>query len=201
MVLNQPFKDRFNMLKKKTIQSKKGIQRTKTTQSQEDKSRLIDYLLQQQLLSNETLQLDEETTHALYEKTYQLYAAGQYAKAKTFFAFLLQFNPSNLQFLYGYATCSLMLKEYALAAGCFVQCGLLDNTNPLPYFYAADCYMHQQDLMSTCVALKMAVKRANDHPEYAEIKQRAQLTLDTLTSSQTCGKTAQKETNHSQATS
>jgi len=59
---------------------------------------------------------------------------------------------------------------------------LLDPSNPVPYFYAADCYMHRQDLLSTCMALKVALKRADDQPEFAEIKQRAQLTLDALTS-------------------
>jgi type III secretion system low calcium response chaperone LcrH/SycD len=148
---------------------------------------LINYLLDQQILSKETLDLDQKTTHHLYERAYQLYSAGQFAKAKALFAVLILFHPSHFQFLYGYATCCLMLKEYDMAADSFVRCGLLDSANPLPFFYAADCYMHKQDLLSTCMALRMAVKRAGDQAEYAEIKSRAQLTLETLLSSQTKG--------------
>lgn len=147
-----------------------------------DRRKLIDYFIDHDILSKETLRLDPETLHDLYEKTYQVYAAGQYAKAKSLFGFLMLFNPSDSQFLYGYATCCFMLKEFDRAADCYVRCGLLDPSNPVPYFYAADCYMHRQDLLSTCMALKMALKRADDQPEFAEIKQRAQLTLDALTS-------------------
>lgn len=177
------------MLKKKSPSRQKNADHDAEEQKQlsileADKTRLIDYLLQQQVLSKETLNLNPETAQSIYEQAYQLYSAGQYAKAKSLFTVLLVFNPTEFQFLYSYATCCFMLKEYEIAAECFVHCGDLDSANPLPYFYASDCYIQLQDLLSTCTALRMAVKRAGHQPEYAEIRQRAQLTLDALTNPQ-----------------
>lgn len=174
------------MLKKKSPSRQKNADHDaeQLNMLEADKTRLIDYLLKQQVLSKETLNLNPETAQSIYEQAYQLYSAGQYAKAKSLFSVLLVFNPTEFQFLYGYATCCFMQKEYETGADCFVHCGELDSSNPLPYFYAADCYIQLQDLLSTCTALKMAVKRAGEQPEYAEIKHRAQLTLDALTNPQ-----------------
>lgn len=148
-----------------------------------DKANLIDSLLQQQVLSKESLNLNPDTAKAIYEQAYQLYSAGQYTKAKALFGILLVFNPSEFHFLYGYATCCFMLKEYEIAADCFVRSGQLNAMNPLPYFYAADCYIQMQDLLSTCTALEMAIRKSGNDPDYTEIKQRAQLTLDALANS------------------
>lgn len=128
-----------------------------------------------------TLELPN-TINEIYEKTYKIYAAGHYGIAKSLFDFLIRFNPQEPQYLYGYASCCLMLKEYEQAADYFVRCGILEPKNPVPYFYAADCFMYGHDLVSTCTALKTALKRANDQPEYAEIKQRAKVTLEALAS-------------------
>lgn len=152
---------------------------------QTNKRRLINHLIEQGIINQQTLNLTKEQLKKLYERAYQLYSAGKYKDAKALFAVLLVFNQSDVNFIYGFATCCFMLKEYELAANSYLQCGSLDPANPLPYFYAADCFLHQSDLPSACVALRMVVKRASEKSEYAELKQRAQLILDALSQTKT----------------
>lgn len=175
--------------KSSALSKRKSQETEKLKEFEKDKKHLIDYLLQQGILSKESLNLNEKTTQVVYEKAYQLYASGHYAKAKSLFAVLVACYSSNFQFLYGYATCCFMLKEYEIAADCYARCSLLDSSNPLPYFYAADCYIYLRDLLSACTALKLVVKKASDYSEYAEIKHRAQLILDALLTAKTPAKT------------
>ncbi|CUI17678.1 putative type III secretion chaperone SycD/LcrH [Candidatus Protochlamydia naegleriophila] len=144
------------------------------------KQQLILYLLEQGIISRESLHLDEENAKKLYERAYQLYSAGKYREAKGLFAILLLLDSTDYNFIYGMATCCLMLKEYGEAARGYIQCGIVDAQNPMPYFYAADCYLHNNDWISACVALRIVIKRAQGKPEYVEITHRTQLTLDAL---------------------
>lgn len=174
------------MLKYRKSPTKKDSQKAeKLKEFEKDKKHLIDYLLQQGLLSKESLNLDEKLTQIIYEKAYQLYATGHYTKAKSLFTILVTCYPSNFQFLYSYATACFMLKDYAIAADCYARCSLLDPANPLPYFYAADCYLYLRDLLSACASLKLVIKTSSDYSEYAEIKHRALLILETLLMTQT----------------
>ncbi len=174
------------MLKYRRSAAKQDSQKAeKLKEFEKDKKYLIDYLLQQGILTKESLNLDEKLTLIIYEKAYQLYAAGHFAKAKSLFTILVTCYPSNFQFLYSYATSCFMLKDYAIAADCYVRCSLLDPANPLPYFYAADCYLYLRDLLSACAALKLVIKTSSDYSEYTEVKQRAHLILETLLTAQT----------------
>lgn len=149
------------------------------------KQQLILHLLKQGIISKESLHLDEDNVKKLYERAYQLYSAGKYREAKGLFAFLLLFDSTDYNFIYGMATCCLMLKDYGEAARGYIQCGIVDPDNPMPYFYAADCYLQNNDLISACVALRIVIKRAQHKPEYVELTHRTQLTLDALIPSTT----------------
>ncbi|WP_068469095.1 SycD/LcrH family type III secretion system chaperone [Candidatus Protochlamydia phocaeensis] len=172
-------------VKKTSLRESDGQASNLNASLQSNKKRLINHLIEQGIISQQTLNLTKEHLKKLYERAYQLYSAGKYKDAKALFAVLLVFNQSDVNFIYGFATCCFMLKEYELAANSYLQCGSLDPANPLPYFYAADCFLHQSDLASACVALRMVVKRANEKSEYAELKQRAQLILGALSQTKT----------------
>lgn len=149
------------------------------------KQQLLLHLLEEGVITRDSLNIDEDNVKKLYERAYQLYSAGKYREAKGLFAFLLLFDSTDYNFIYGMATCCLMLKEYGEAARGYIQCGIVDPNNPMPYFYAADCYLQKDDLISACVALRIVIKRAQNRLEYAEMTHRAQLTLDALMHSKT----------------
>lgn len=174
---------------KKIFQPDKRMDKAEKEESRThtDKSSLIAQFIQENIINLETLNLTLEDIKKLYEKAYQFYLAGKYKEAKALFATLLAFGQADFNFIYGFATCCFMLKEYELAAESYLQSSLVEPSNPLPYFYAADCYLQQADLESARLALGMVIQRSVKI-EYQEIKNRAQLTLDALTANYMAGK-------------
>ncbi len=147
-----------------------------------DKESLIAQCIQKNIINPETLNLSPEDIKKLYEKAYQFYSSGKYKEAKALFATVLAFGQTDFNFIYGFATCCFMLKEYELAAESYLQSSLAEPANPLPYFYAADCYLQRADLESARLALGMVIQHSIK-AEYQELKNRAQLTLDAITTS------------------
>ncbi len=172
---------------KKTSQFKTLSDKSEKEESALDKGNLIAQCIQKNVINLETLNLAPEDIKKLYEKAYQFYSAGKYKEAKALFATVLAFGQTDFNFIYGFATTCFMLKEYGLAAESYLQSSLVEPANPFPYFYAADCYLQQADLESARLALGMVIQRSVT-AEYQELKNRAQLTLDALTASQTAEK-------------
>lgn len=124
--------------------------------------------------------LDDSMVEALYGHAYQLYSNGHYRKALSFFRLLVQLNATEAKYTMGQAACYHMMKDYRKAATTYSMCGLLDPENPIPHFHSSDCYLQLGDKLSAIVALEMALKRAGDKPHYRTLKERSQMTLQTL---------------------
>ncbi|KIC70993.1 putative regulatory protein lcrH and chaperone sycD [Candidatus Protochlamydia amoebophila] len=149
------------------------------------------HLLEDGLLSKSSFDLDPEKMTKLYSRAYQLYTAGKFQNAQAIFSLLALVEYNEFNFIYGWASCCLMLKEYEKAAEGYIRCGMLDLKNPLPYFYAADCYLNKQERVSACIALQIVIRRAQLNSQYSEIQKRAEMTLETLMPSQQKNKTAE----------
>jgi type III secretion system low calcium response chaperone LcrH/SycD len=137
-------------------------------------------LLQEGLLSKNSFCYDAVQIKKIYATSYQLYASGKFQEAQALFSLLMLLEPNEFNFVFGWANCCFMLKDYEKAAEGYIRSGILDLTTPLPYFYAADCYLKNEEFVSASIALKVAFNRCQNKPEYAEIAQRSQLTLKTL---------------------
>ena len=73
-----------------------------------------------------------------------------------------------------------MLKEYKNAIQTYTMCTLRDPKNPLPHYHSSDCFIQMKDFLSAMICLEMAIKRAGDKPEYAKMKERALMSLESL---------------------
>lgn len=140
----------------------------------------LNQLNHQDFSLKEAIGLNEEVAKKLYHKAYQLYQAGKYAEASQLFATLMMFDSRQLAFLFGLAGCYFMLHNYDLAAHLYMQCGALEPFNPIPFYYAATCYWKDQDRPSAIAALSIVVKKADNQPQYQEVKERAVLILESM---------------------
>lgn len=124
--------------------------------------------------------LDDQMIEGIYAQAYRLYNTGKYKEASQLFRLLIMLNGAEPKYALGLAACFHMAKDYETAAEAYNNCGILDNNNPIPHYHASDCYLQMGDKVSAMIALEMAVKRSRDKPEYAQLKDRALMTIESL---------------------
>jgi type III secretion system low calcium response chaperone LcrH/SycD len=136
--------------------------------------------VQEGVMPKDMLGLSDAMVEGIYGQAFRLYNTGKYKDASQLFRLLIMLNSTESKFAMGLAACFHMLKEYKNAVATYAICGVIDPANPIPHYHASDCYLHLQDPVSAQIALEMAIKRAGDKPEYQTLKDRAQLTLESL---------------------
>lgn len=139
---------------------------------------MLKELIAKQILTKDSLGIDQKEARAIYERAFQFYQAGKYEEARELFLALLIYNHQNPAFLFGLAGCYFMLKDYELAAQLYVVSGQEEGNNPIPFYYAAKSYELIPDLASAALILPTVVETAGNNPLYQEIKNRALLMLE-----------------------
>lgn len=128
----------------------------------------------------DTLGINDETAEGIYGQAYLLYNTGRYRDAGEVFRLLVMMNATEPKYLIGLAACYHMMKDYQAAGSTYNLASIIDPENPIPFFHASDCYLQLGDKVSAASMLEMAVKRAGAKPQFATLKQRAEITLDTI---------------------
>lgn len=128
----------------------------------------------------DTLGISDETAEGIYGQAYLLYNTGRYRDAGEIFRLLIMMNSTESKYFIGLAACYHMLKEYQSAGSTYNLASIIDPDNPIPFFHASDCYLQLGDKVSAASMLEMAVKRAGTKPQFATLKQRAEITLSTI---------------------
>jgi type III secretion system low calcium response chaperone LcrH/SycD len=129
----------------------------------------------------------------IYAQAYRLYNTGKYIEATQMFRVLILFDATEAKYHLGMAACFHMLKEYNHAIQAYMMCSMVDPGNPLPYYHSSDCFIQMKDYLSARVSLEMAIARAGDKPEYAKIKERASMNLETIEKQQDTPPPAQEK--------
>lgn len=162
---------------------KKGIQEAGEFISKKEGPMFSD-LAQRSISGKEAVQaalgMSDESAEGIYGQAYLLYNTGRYRDAGEVFRLLIMLNPTEPKFLIGLAACYHMMKEYQSAGSTYNLASVVDPDNPIPFFHASDCYLQLGDKVSAASMLEMALKRSDGKPQYTTLKQRAEITLNTL---------------------
>lgn len=124
----------------------------------------------------------------MYAQGYRLYNTGKYEEAVHIFRMLIMMNAMEPKYILGLAAAFHMLKEYDTAIQTYMMVGALDPTNPIPHYHSADCFIKMNDPISAMVCLELAISTAGDRPEYAKMRERALLTLESVKKQASSGK-------------
>ncbi len=89
-------------------------------------------------------------------------------------------NAMEPKYTLGLAACFHMLKEYYNAIQTYTMSAALDPENPVPHYHSSDCFIQMKDYLSAMICLELAISKAGNKPEYAKMKERAQLSLESL---------------------
>lgn len=147
-------------------------------------AQFIDKVMNQGVLPKDVMGVQNNVIEGIYAQAYQLYNTGKYLDAIHLFRMLILMDPTEPKFTMGLAACSHMMKDYQAAAQSYTLVGVMEPSNPIPHYHASDCYLQLNDPVSSMIALEMAIKRAGDRVEYAKMKERAILSLETLKEAQ-----------------
>jgi type III secretion system low calcium response chaperone LcrH/SycD len=162
------------------MMSEKQITGNQSEGASEGKSVLTELFSQGGVTPKEAMGLTDGMVEGMYGQAYRLYNTGKYADAIQLFRLLIMLNPTDAKYTLGLAACMHMLKEYRNAIELYTMCAALDPVSPLPLYHLSDCYLQIKDKFSALVSLEMTVKRAGEKTEYKVLKDRAQLTIESL---------------------
>ena len=104
----------------------------------------------------------------IYAYAYEFYAHGHYEEAKSLFSLLVVKETKNVSYWMGLGACLQMQKKYKEALEAYAAAALLETTekNPLPHFYAAECFIALNDVTSALQALNSASIIATKDEKY-----------------------------------
>lgn len=137
-------------------------------------------VVKQGILPKDAMGLDDQMLEGIYGQGYRLYNTGKYKEASHIFRLLIMVNSMEPKYTMGLSACFHMLKEYKYAIDGYTLCSIIDPDNPIPQYHLADCFINLGDKLSAAVALKMAIKRAGNRPEFSTLVDRAKLMIESL---------------------
>ena len=172
----------------KGSQETKGKKRHEPSGSAEKKAEVSDKaigemankMMVQGLTPKDAMGVTNSYMENVYAQAYRLYNTGKYAEATHLFRILIMLNAMEPKYMLGLAACYHMMKEYYNAIHTYTLCVALDIESPIPHYHSSDCFIQMKDYLSAMVCLELAINRAGDKPEYAKMKERAQLSLESL---------------------
>lgn len=140
----------------------------------------LDKILKKKMIPKDAAGLDNKSLEGVYAQAYRLYNTGKYIEAVHLFRMLILLNPAESKYVMGMAACFHMLKEYKNAIHTYTMCSLIDPESPIPYYHCSDCFIQMKDYLSAMMCLQMAIDKAGDKPEFAKVKERAVMSMESL---------------------
>lgn len=128
----------------------------------------------------EAIGVSSSYLEGIYSQAYRLYNTGKYTEAIHLFRILIMFNPMEPKYMLGLAACFHMLKDYTTAIENYTIASVLDPGNPIPHYHSSDCCIQTEEYLSAMLYLELTIERCKDKQEFAKMKERAQLSLESL---------------------
>ena len=137
-----------------------------TKTSYEGVKALLDNMLKKYALGEEIPKeydaVADEAVETFYSSAYHFYKNGKYRDALMLFRLLTLMDPMAKRCWMGLAASQQLEKEYDGAMASYAFAALLDDKDPLPHMYAAECAMLKGDNDEARQALSCAERLANN---------------------------------------
>lgn len=160
----------------KTVDATEGANKVASGQIRETLQEMYK-AVKQGIMPKQMLNIGDETLEGLYTQAYILYNQGKFQDASFIFVMLVLLDPHQQKYQLGSAACLHRMGKYEKAAQVYLLCSALDQTNPLPHFHAADCYIKMNALPLAEMCLNNTIETCGQKKEYEIIKERASLML------------------------
>lgn len=130
---------------------------------------------------HQAMGISENEMSIIYSYAYQLFNAGKFADARELFKVLYILNPKEDGLATALGVCFHKLKDYENALTYYMIAAGLDRFNPVPFFYAYDCYINMNEKYGAKLMLCNVIDRARDDiNKYEKIGEKATALLEAL---------------------
>ena len=128
----------------------------------------------------------DEQIEGLYALAYNLYTSGNFADAGTVFQALCLYRHKEPRFWLGLAGCRQAQDDLKGAIDAYAMAGTADLLrNPVPFLFAAKCYIQLGDRENAIGALKGLLTLGDEkNPAHADCHRKAQTLLTMLNASE-----------------
>jgi type III secretion system low calcium response chaperone LcrH/SycD len=150
-----------------------------TPKQQKQLQDALQKLTQEKVPLKQVMGITPEIEETIYVAGYNLFQSGKYKEALKIFYSLVQLN-NTYRYNFAIAAAHQYAKEYTDAIGSYLICTQIEPENPVPFFHLYDCCMKSKNHLFAEVFLLNAIEMASKNPEYAKLKERAQLELEHL---------------------
>ena len=160
-----------------------ALEKIRGQYSKEDEQKLIAILtdvFEHEKSLKDALNYSSEMLEEVYGIAQRNFASGNYKEASLLFNVLISLDDSEAKYFMGAGACSQMQKKYADAITYYQVCSHLDNTDPLPAYHAADCYLQLNNPGSALKSITLAFLQSGNNPQYKQIRERSLLIRDKI---------------------
>ena len=126
--------------------------------------------------------VSDDFVEGLYAFAYNLYTSGNHADAATVFQALCLYRHKDIRFWMGLGGCRQALGDLSGAVDAYAMAGTVSLLeDPLPFLYAARCYVQLGDKQNAIGALKGLLTLGSDaDPAHAQCHEQARQLLELL---------------------
>jgi type III secretion system low calcium response chaperone LcrH/SycD len=129
---------------------------------------------------SEVMGFKKDDINNFYLFGYNLFRGGKFDLAISMFTFLTFLEPNVGKYRFALAAAYHKKKDFKSAAAHYFAAAFIDHLNPLPYYYASDCFVEMGETDSAILALTSVIMRAEKDPLYEKILTRAQAMKEAL---------------------
>lgn len=131
--------------------------------------------------------ITQKTLESLYAIAYQYYTVEDYENAQILFQALCTYKHNEEKFWLGLAGSRQALQNYKGAIDAYSMAGIASSLqNPLPFFYAAQCFIKMEDKENAIISLQALLTMGDDNNKaHTFCKEKAKEILHLLTQSNT----------------
>lgn len=148
------------------------------TEDPKQRAKLVDHLAKEWgsgKSMKEALGIPETQLEHVYSIAYHKYQRGEYDQAADLFRYLMIYDLHCYKYILGFAASLHRKKDYFAASRMYQYATLHAPTDPVPWFHAADCWIHTGEVELADTSLEMVERFATIKPKYKELGERAKL--------------------------
>lgn len=134
----------------------------------------LEHFLNEGHTFQDILGYSKNTLEKFYFVGLECLEAQEYRKAKEVFILLTLINPGYHNFWVSLALCFQALGDWNSALQSCSVAEAIDETDPMPYLYASECYAGLKDKAHALEKVNKAIEHFNGQAKFAEVKRMAE---------------------------
>lgn len=133
------------------------------------------------ILPFESMGFDNRFAGMLYSYAYKLFQSGKFKDAEQVYRLLMCLNPLDARYPHALAATLHKEKKFQESLNNYIVAAYLAPDDPMPLYHASDCCMQMNDPYSALTMLSMVIDRVGEKKEFSLLKQRTELSINSLT--------------------